>query len=230
MSIPFVDDAIAVGYPLIVHIAGALEPVGGAAAAIVLCTVVLRLLLLPLTLAAVRGERSRAVLAPRVRELQQRYGGDRARLGTELTELYRAEGASPLAGCLPALVQAPFFMITYRIFNAARIAGHANVLLTHGLFGVALSTRLIGGGHPLVFVPFLVVLIGLGVLADRRARRVAAANETAAPAGIMRLLPYLSVASLLVVPLAAALYLVTTMTWTAVESVALRRGLPARVR
>ncbi|GIH11959.1 membrane protein insertase YidC [Rugosimonospora africana] len=227
MSIPFVDDATAVVYSLIVHVAGALAPAGGVATAIVLCTVALRALLLPLTLAAVRGERSRAVLAPKVRELQQRHGQDRARLGTELTELYRAEGVSPLAGCLPALVQAPFFMITYRMFSAARIAGHANVLLTHQLFGVALSTRLIGGGHPLVFVPFVVVLVGLGILADRRARRVAAANATAVPNGIMRVLPYLSVASLLVVPLAAALYLVTTMSWTAVENAVLRRGLPA---
>lgn len=228
MSIPFVDGAIDAVYPLVTHLAGALAPVGGAAAAIVLCTAALRALLLPLTVAAVRGERGRAALAPKVRELQQRYGRDQARLSTELTELYRAEGISPLAGCLPALVQAPFFMITYRVFSASRIAGQANVLLTHQLFGVALSTRLIGGGHPLAFVPFVAVLVGLGILADRRARRVAAANGAGVPSGIMRVLPYLTVASLLVVPLAAALYLVTTVSWTAVENALLRRGLPAR--
>jgi YidC/Oxa1 family membrane protein insertase len=228
MSIPFVDGLIDAAYPLVIHLANALAPVGGAAAAIVLATAALRALLLPLTMAAVRGERSRAALAPKVRELQQRYGRDRARLGTELTELYRAEGVSPLAGCLPALVQAPFFMITYRVFSAARIAGQPNVLLTHQLFGVELSTRLIGGGHPFAFVPFVAVLVGLGMLADRRARRVAAANGTGAPSGIMRVLPYLTGASLLVMPLAAALYLVTTVSWTAVENALLRRGLPAR--
>jgi YidC/Oxa1 family membrane protein insertase len=41
------------------------------------------------------------------------------------------------------------------------------------------------------------------------------------------LLPYLSVLSVAVVPLAAALYLVTTLAWTAVENMVLRRGLPA---
>jgi YidC/Oxa1 family membrane protein insertase len=227
MSIPLLDGAVAVVAPLIADAAVALAPLGGAAAAIVLCTVVLRLLLLPLTLAAVRGERTRLALAPRVLELRQRHGPDQRRLSAELIELYRVERASPLAGLLPTLVQAPFFMITYRIFTATRLAGHPNVLLSHGLFGAALSTRLIGGGHPLVFVPFLVALIVLGALNARRARRVATANGAEPPAGIVGLLPYLSVASLLVVPLAAAVYLVATQGWTAVENVVLRRGLPA---
>ena len=52
---------------------------------------------LPLTLAAVRGERSRAALAPRVAALQRRYGRDRTRFASELTALYRSAGISPLA-------------------------------------------------------------------------------------------------------------------------------------
>jgi YidC/Oxa1 family membrane protein insertase len=223
MSIPLLDGAVAVAYPLIAHVAAALGPVGGAAAAIVLCTVALRLLLLPLTMAAVRGERSRAALAPRMAQLRSRYGNDQARLRAELSELYRTERASPFAGCLPALAQTPFFMITYRVFTSPHVAGQANALLSHRLFGVALSTRLIGGGHPLVFVPFLVALIGLGALAARRARRLAVASGAEPPAGIVNLLPYLSVASVLVVPLAATLYLTTTLAWTALETLLLRR-------
>jgi YidC/Oxa1 family membrane protein insertase len=227
LSIPLLDGAVAVAYPFIAHAASALTPVGGAAAAIVLCTAVLRLLLLPLTLAAVRGERTRAALAPRVARLRQRYAKDPGRLATELTELYRTERVSPLAGFLPVLLQAPFFMVVYRIFTAPRLAGRPNALLAGHLFGVPLGTHLFGGGYPLAFLPVIAALLALGWLAARRGRRVAAVTGTAPPSGVVGLLPYLSVLSVAVVPLAAALYLITTLAWTAVENTVLRRGLPA---
>src|SRR6266540_1958892 len=62
MSIPLLDGAVAAVYPFVADLAAAVTPVG----AIVLCTAALRLLLLPLTRAAVRGDRSRAALARRV--------------------------------------------------------------------------------------------------------------------------------------------------------------------
>jgi len=253
LSIPLLDGAVAVAYPFIAHVASALTPIGGAAAAIVLCTAALRLLLLPLTLAAVRGERARAALAPRVAQLRRRYAEDPGRLATELTELYRTERSSPLAGCLPVLLQAPFFMVVYRIFTAPRVAGRSNALLAGHLFGVPLGTHLFGGGHPLAFLPVIAALLMLGWLAARRARRVAAATSasptstpststpptsasptstpstsTPLPAGVLGVLPYLSVLSVAVVPLATTLYLVTTLAWTAAENQLLRRGLPAR--
>jgi YidC/Oxa1 family membrane protein insertase len=241
LSIPLLDGAVAVAYPFIAHAASALTPIGGAAAAIVLCTAALRLLLLPLSLAAqlaerppasvrppaVRGERTRAALAPRVAELRQRYAKDPDRLATELTALYRTERVSPLAGCLPVLLQAPFFMVVYRIFTAPSLAGRPNALLAGHVFGVPLGTHLFGGGYPLAFLPVTAALLVLGWVAARRARRVSAATHAAPPTGVVALLPYLSVLSVAVVPLAAALYLVTTLAWTAVENAVLRRGLPA---
>jgi YidC/Oxa1 family membrane protein insertase len=216
LSIPLLDGAVAAVYPFIAHLASALSPVGGAAAAIVLCTVALRALLLPLTIAAVRGERTRAALAPRVAELQRRYAKDQTRLAAELTGLYRAERVSPLAGCLPALLQIPFFMVSYRVFTKPG-------LLSAHLFGVPLGARLLGG-YPLAFLPVIAALVALCWLSARRARRVAAATGSPAPAGLAAVLPYLSVLSVAVVPLATALYLITTLSWTVVENVVLRRG------
>src|SRR6266508_3358941 len=201
MSIPLLDGAVAAVYPFVADLAAAVTPVG----AIVLCTAALRLLLLPLTRAAVRGERSRAALAPRVAELRRRYGRDPVRLGTELSELYRSAGTSPLAGFLPVLLQTPAFVVWYRIFTAPLLAG----------------------GHPLVFLPLLVLLALLGWVAARRARRVAIATGTPPPRGVLSLLPYARLLAAPVTPLAPVVSLVTTLTWTAIENVALRRGLPA---
>jgi YidC/Oxa1 family membrane protein insertase len=220
MSIPLLDGAVAAVYPAVASLAGAV----GAVATIVLCTAGIRLLVLPLTRAAVRGERQRAALAPRLRELRTKHRDDPRRLRAELGALYA--DTSPLAGCLPLLLQAPFFVVWYRVFTASTVAGHANALLAYQLFGVPMSAHL--AQQPLVFVPLVLALAVLAVIATRRARTVAAATDLPAPTGALALLPFASLVSAAVLPLAAVLYFVVTLSWTAAENVLLRRGLPER--
>ncbi|MGV9980249.1 YidC/Oxa1 family membrane protein insertase [Micromonospora wenchangensis] len=232
---PVHDAAIAAG-SVVGWLAGLLTPLAGGvatAAAIVLFTIAVRLLISPLTVAQVRAERRRAALAPQLRQLQQRYAGDPATLQAELFALYRAAGASPVAGCLPALLQAPFFLVMYRLFGTGDGAGG---LLDARLAGVPLGWHLGDGLTPavlLVFGVLLAALAGLATVLSRRARRTAA--PTGAPADqpgaallarVLPLLPYGTVLLALVVPLAAVLYLVTTTAWTVAEHVLLRRPQP----
>ncbi|MCZ7477352.1 YidC/Oxa1 family membrane protein insertase [Micromonospora sp. WMMC273] len=226
---------------VVTWLADVLAPLtGGAAtaAAIVLFTVAVRLLISPLTVAQIRGERRRTALAPEVRELQRRYADDPARLQSELFALYRNAGASPVAGCLPALLQAPFFLVMYRLFATG---DGAPQLLGERLAGVPLGWHLgdgLAGPVPLVFGVLLAALLALAWWSSRRMRRAAAATGTvagtptegpgAAVLGrVLPLLPYGTVLVALVVPLAAVLYLVTTTAWTALEQVVLRRPQPA---
>jgi YidC/Oxa1 family membrane protein insertase len=190
MSLPFVDAAAAAAYPFVTALATSLTSFGGAATAIVVCTVVLRLAMLPLTVAAVRTRR-----------------------------------AAPLTGCLPLLLQAPFFLVWYRIFTAPTIAGHANALLAYRFLGAPLSVRLLVGGYPLAFLPLFVALLGLAVLAMWQVRRAASASGTVVPRAVLAL-PFASLASVFVLPLVALVYLVTTRAWTAAENAV----LPRRVR
>ncbi|MET8063402.1 membrane protein insertase YidC [Micromonospora sp. NPDC005313] len=226
---------------VVTWLADVLAPLtGGAAtaAAIVLFTVAVRLLISPLTVAQVRGERRRTALAPEVRELQRRYADDPARLQSEVFALYRDAGASPVAGCLPALLQAPFFLVMYRVFATG---DGAPELLGERLAGVPLGWHLgdgLAGPVPLVFGVLLAALLALAWWSSRRTRRAAAATGAVAgtPAEgpgaavlgrLLPLLPYGTVLVALVVPLAAVLYLVTTTAWTALEQVVLRRPQPA---
>ncbi|MCZ7427534.1 membrane protein insertase YidC [Micromonospora sp. WMMA1949] len=226
---------------VVTWLADVLAPLtGGAAtaAAIVLFTVAVRLLISPLTVAQVRGERRRTALAPEVRELQRRYADDPSRLQSEVFALYRNAGASPVAGCLPALLQAPFFLVMYRLFATG---DGAPQLLGERLAGVPLGWHLgdgLSGPVLLVFGVLLAALLALAWWSSRRMRRAAAATGTvagtptegpgAAVLGrLLPLLPYGTVLVALVVPLAAVLYLVTTTAWTALEQVVLRRPQPA---
>ena len=207
MSVPLLDSVVSGVYPVVLSVAG----VGGAALAIVACTVALRALLLPFSLAAVRGERARAALAPRLQELQRRHAKDPRRLREELATLYRDAGVSPLAGFLPLLTQAPFFLVTYRLFASTTIAGHANALLHSTFLGVTLGTHLLGG--PLAFVPLLVALAALAWLTVRRTKA----------RGLAAVLPFGVLVSAAILPLAAVLYLVTSTAWTGAVEVWLRR-------
>lgn len=96
-----------------------LTPATGALAgalAVVLVTLLVRAALIPAGVAQAKAEQTRARLAPRLRELQKRHRGDRERLQRATMELYRAEGASPFAGCLPLLIQAPIVGLLYSVF------------------------------------------------------------------------------------------------------------------
>lgn len=220
----------------VVHLSTLLAPVGGVAAAVVVVTMLVRLLLHPLTRAAVRGERARAALAPQLAVLRKKHGKDTVALAQAMTDLHRAAGVSPLAGFLPMLLQAPVFIVLYQLFASATVAGQANVLLDSTLAGVPLSAHLFvpAAGwlpHLAVFGCVVAVLTALAWASSQRAVRLAALQAeppTGLPAALPRVLPYAILLSAVVLPLAALLYLVTSTAWTVAENALLRRGYPAR--
>ncbi|MEV7185414.1 YidC/Oxa1 family membrane protein insertase [Kitasatospora sp. NPDC093102] len=222
------DPAVALAHAVVAAVAH-LVPT---ALAIVLFTVAVRLALHPLARAAARGEKARARLAPEVTALRRKHKDRPERLREALAEMYRKEQVSPFAGCLPVLVQIPFFSVMYRLFTTP------DDLLDRTLFGVPLGlhvTAAHGAGQWAVFGALFAGLAAVGVVNFRRARRAAtaAAMATAQPAPQpgAGLLPYLSFGSVLfaaLVPVAAALYLLTAGVWSAAERAWLYRdGSPA---
>jgi YidC/Oxa1 family membrane protein insertase len=248
---------IDLAYHLVCWIAAILAPLTGGlatAAAIIAFTMLVRLLLLPLSYFAVRGsvrgEGARARLQPRIAELRRRHRNDPQRLQAELGALYRAEGSGMFGGFLPLLIQLPFFSIMYRLFLDHSVGGAPNTLLTHSLLAAPLGSHWLAGAGPLsaqgaVFAGLFALLAGVAVLAVRAARRatpvvppvppVAAAPAT--PAGgtpdsraigvVTWIVPFASLVTAAIVPLAAGLYLLTTTAWTLAERTVLRRVLAA---
>jgi YidC/Oxa1 family membrane protein insertase len=240
-------------YHLVCWIAAILAPLLGglgAAAAIIAFTVAIRLALLPLSYFAVRGsvrgEGARARLQPKIAELQRRHARNPQRLQEELGALYRAEGSGMFAGCLPLLLQLPFFSVMYRLFLDHSIGGAPNTLLTHSLLAAPLGSHWLAGAGPLsaqgaVFAGLFALLAAVAVLAVRAARRSTPATAaparrpaagdaqvSTAPAGravslVSWVIPFASLVTAAIVPLAAGLYLLTTTAWTLGERTVLRR-------
>jgi YidC/Oxa1 family membrane protein insertase len=231
-------------YHLVLALTNVLSPaLGGlaAVAAIVAFTMAIRLLLTPLSFRALRGQAAMTRLAPRIQELRKRYGRQPERLQRELTALYAREGTSLLAGFVPLLAQWPLFSVLYLLFRSPTVAGGANSLLSRDLFGVPLGAHWLSGGgagvataglHAVVFPAVLAILALICWLSVWVARQMTAGSASAASgasgaAGLLvKVLPYITVVIAAFAPLAAAVYLVVSVSWSVGE----RRVFAARSR
>jgi YidC/Oxa1 family membrane protein insertase len=233
----FLGAGVGAAYHLVFALTHLLTPVAGglaAAAAIVLFTAAVRLLISPLSFRALRGQAAMARLAPKVQALRRRHGRQPERFQRELTALYKREGTSPFAGILPLLAQWPFLSVMYLLFRSAAVDGAQNQLLSGGLFGVPLGAHWLSGAallsvHDALFLAIFAILAALCWLSARLAKRAvpvaaAPAADTLDPAEavanskaagfLTRVLPYVTVVIAAFAPLAAAIYLLTTVAWT----------------
>lgn len=243
-------------YHLVLALTSVLTPVLGglaAVAGVVVLTIAVRLLVMPLSFRALRGQAAQARLAPQLQALRQRYARQPERLQRELTALYTREGTTMFAGIWPMLVQWPLFSVLYLLFRAAQVAGGPNLLLSHDFLGVPLGSHWLSAAgafsaHGAVFLGVFGVLAVVCWLSARLARRMtmtaqpapsaarsrrAASRSTPVPtqatpnsgavAVLGRVLPYLTVVIAAFAPLAAAIYLTTSAAWSAAEREVFRR-------
>ena len=92
-----------------------LTPIGLASygLAIILVTILIRLLLYPLTRKQMQSMKKMQAIQPKMKEIQEKYGKDREKLSQKQMELYKQEGVNPAGGCLPLLIQMPILFAFY---------------------------------------------------------------------------------------------------------------------
>ena len=92
--------------------------------AIVLFTILVKLILFPLSYKGMMSMNKMKELAPKMKELKEKYKGDPAKLNQQTMALYKKHGANPMGGCLPMLLQIPVFFALYRVLlNADELQG-----------------------------------------------------------------------------------------------------------
>ena len=86
--------------------------------------VVIRIALIPLFVRQIKSQRNMQILQPKIKEIQQKYAGDRERQSQEMMALYKETGTNPLSSCLPILAQAPIFFALFQVLQGiARLTG-----------------------------------------------------------------------------------------------------------
>jgi len=91
---------------------------------IIILTLLIKLLLFPLSYKGMMSMQKLKDLAPKMKEIKEKYKDDSQKMNMKMMELYKRHGANPMGGCLPMLLQIPVFFALYRVFlNAVELQG-----------------------------------------------------------------------------------------------------------
>ena len=110
--------------------------------AIIMLTLVVMVIVTPLTLKGTRSMIKMQHLQPEMKKIQTRYKGDREAMNKEMMAFYQANNINPMGGCLPLLIQAPVFMVLYNVLR-----GMTRRLSDIGDSAGWVAGRLVGGSE-----------------------------------------------------------------------------------
>lgn len=83
--------------------------------AIILLTIIIKLLMHPISKRSMKSMKEMQKLQPRLKELREKYGSDKQRLNMEMMSLFKAHKVNPMSGCLPMILQLPVYIALYRV-------------------------------------------------------------------------------------------------------------------
>jgi YidC/Oxa1 family membrane protein insertase len=200
--------------------------------AIVCLTVLIRLLLLPLTLKQFKSMQSMARLQPEIKKLQDKYKNDKERLNQEMMRFYRENKVNPFASCLPMVAQLPVFLslfymlrtdLRHDICPAVNPAGTPNPVPCGD-----------GGEAQFLFIPdltnraygyVLVILIVLYVGSQLASTLLMSTTTDRTQRMIFLALPFFFVLFVWQFPAGLLVYWITTNLWTIVQQAIVRKRL-----
>jgi YidC/Oxa1 family membrane protein insertase len=191
--------------------------------AIVGLTLIVRMLIVPLTVKQIHSMQNMQAHAPEMKEIQRKYKGDRAKLNEELMKFYREKNINPASSCLPLVAQIPIFIglfFTLRNFaKEAEVPGNdlGDLSWLHFVPSVAEKASAHWSGWLLIVVYVASQLASTYFMSGtmQQSQRV-----------IMMILPFAFVPFIINFPTGLVLYWMTTNVWTVGQGLITRRLIP----
>ena len=186
---------------------------------IVALTIIVRLLLVPLTVRQIHSMQNLQRHAPQMKELQKKYKTDKKRQQEELMKFYRENNINPAASCLPLLAQFPVFIALYfvlRHFSKDPPAGDLS-WLHHFVPNIAAHASSHWSGF---------VLLAIYVVSQLVSTLLMATTMDKTQRTMLLVLPVAFVFFLINFPTGLVLYWVTTNLWTVGQGLITRRLMP----
>jgi YidC/Oxa1 family membrane protein insertase len=185
---------------------------------IVALTVIVRMLLVPLTVRQIHSMQNLQAHAPEMKAIQQKYKHDRAKMNQEMMAFYKENQINPASSCLPILAQFPVFISLFFVLRDAEkelIAQHGSAGLDWlGLITITQDTK-VGWG------PLLIVLYAASQLTSTYLM-----SQNMQPAQRVMMLPIAFIPFVLNFPSGLMLYWLTTNLWTTGQGLITRRLTP----
>ena len=186
--------------------------------AIVATTVVVRMLLVPLTIKQIHSMQNLQRFAPQMKEIQKKYKRDKQKQNEELMKFYRENNINPAASCLPMLLQLPVFIALYytlKHFDSNFHPGpNADLSFLHFIPNITLPTTAVWGGY---------VLLVVYVASQMASTLFMAATADKTQRTLFMIMPLIFVFVIAHFPAGLVLYWVTTNLWTVGQGLITRR-------
>src|SRR5215216_7238482 len=186
---------------------------------IILLTFTVRIAILPLTFKGVKAMQRLQQLQPEIKEIQQRYKGDRQRMNQEVMAFYQREKVNPLGSCLPLVLQIPFFISLFYLLRSpefkADIAGNA-------AFGPIDNLAEKISGDPVLLGTLIVLYVGTQLAASA----VTAFSADPTQRRIMFALPFVFVIFIVNFQAGLIVYWITTNVWTIGQQLLVKKLYP----
>ena len=188
---------------------------------IVALTVIVRMLLVPLTVRQIHSMQNLQRYAPQMKEIQKKYKGDKQKQNEELMKFYRENQINPAASCLPMLAQLPVFIALYyslRHFSNEAPSKHPGSLsFLHFIPSIADHTTTHWGGY---------VLLVIYVASQMASTLYMSATVDKTQRILFMVMPLVFVFVIARFPAGLVLYWVTTNLWTVGQGLITRRLMP----
>jgi YidC/Oxa1 family membrane protein insertase len=188
---------------------------------IVALTVIVRMLLVPLTVRQIHSMQNLQRYAPQMKEIQKKYKNDRQKQNEELMKFYRENQINPAASCLPMLAQLPVFIALYyslRHFSSEPASKHPGSLsFLHFIPSIAAHTTTHWGGY---------VLLVVYVASQMASTLYMSATVDKTQRILFMVMPLVFVFVIARFPAGLVLYWVTTNLWTVGQGLITRRLMP----
>jgi YidC/Oxa1 family membrane protein insertase len=137
--------------------------------AIILLTLLIKILFWPLTHKSYESMRTMKKLQPKMQKIREKYKDDKEKMNQEIMQMYRTHKANPVGGCLPMVLQIPVFFALYRLLYSSIAIRHApflwwiNDLSAPDRFPVGVQIPYLGDG-----LPILTVLMGVSMFVQQK--------------------------------------------------------------
>jgi YidC/Oxa1 family membrane protein insertase len=153
------------GLPILKFLNWVYRYVGNYGVAIILITILSKVLFYPLTVKSMRSMKAMQALQPQVNALRSKYKSDPQRLQRETMDLYRKYKVNPMGGCLPMVAQVPIFYALYLALSVSVELQNAPFLCFGRLFGADLWVCDLASHDPTYVLP---ILMGVSMFAQQR--------------------------------------------------------------
>jgi YidC/Oxa1 family membrane protein insertase len=190
-----------IGVPILLLMKWIYQYVGNYGVAIILITIVSKVLFYPLTVKGMRSMKAMQALGPQINALRSKYKSDPQRLQRETMELYRANKVNPMGGCLPMVAQVPIFYALYLALSVSPELQNAPFICFGRLFDVDLWICDLAGPDPTYVLP---ILMGITMFIQQK---MTPTTGDPAQARMMLFMPVIFTLMFLVYPIASGLAL-----------------------